>query len=459
MNSNPSKSQPTYPPLLSFLHVRNPPPHVNSGDENLILPKSQPNTSDPVQTTQREAATESADLPSSSIPSGFPTCKIAVPTTIPFNDAIRNPTQAQYSESVRTPATTSPPHTAPLVTGSTAEEPAWDYWPDGEFERHFMFDEWDIVTMGGFFQHWATGSSGQERKKGNADAENWQDGKRLSRYCRGVIRCGNPDCRILQRPKTTRERIAAQLTQKCLCGSRRVHITCDIKSHVYTYRGGKHLIHCGTHEHSRPPQEKHLTPQAKAKFSKMVHRNPTSGPAALLHGVPTLDGIGHSAADISPILVNKDRIAYERREVIRNHRGTKGGDSFVTAFTDWCKEHPNFVIDSILKDITVISMQTAYMASQAVKDTLAAESVNGIVSDAAHGFWRERTSVLIVSSVYVSRLHCWMPVMFSYANGTQAEHYKFHFLHLFRSIAKEAASHNITLSDELFSNVSINLPW
>jgi hypothetical protein len=44
-------------------------------------------------------------------------------------------------------------------------------------------------------------------------------------------------------------------------------------------------------------------------------------------------------------------------------------------------------------------MQTRYMASKLLKDRIDSDAVNGIVSDAAHGYWLDPTTLLIISSV------------------------------------------------------------
>ena len=80
-------------------------------------------------------------------------------------------------------------------------------------------------------------------------------------------------------------------------------------------------------------------------------------------------------------------------------------------------------------------------------------SVNGTVNDAAHGWWKEHTSLLIVSSTYCPDLFCWVPGVLSYTNGASAAHFEHRFLAIFQSIAHEAESHNIDVVDEIFAGV------
>ncbi|KAG6901478.1 hypothetical protein DXG01_001102, partial [Tephrocybe rancida] len=79
------------------------------------------------------------------------------------------------------------------------------------------------------------------------------------------------------------------------------------------------------------------------------------------------------------------------------------------------------------------------------------EPVNGLVSDAAHGWWRERNFLLMVTSCYCPILNCWVPGVLSFTNGASSEHFMYHFLALFRSIAAYAEERGVELTDELFT--------
>jgi hypothetical protein len=95
------------------------------------------------------------------------------------------------------------------------------------------------------------------------------------------------------------------------------------------------------------------------------------------------------------------------------------------------------------------------MVSQLVNDGIFDEPVNGLISDAAHRFWLDRNSVLIITiSCHSSLLFCWVPTIFSYSNRSSAKHYKLHFLALFQTIAREAEHQNIEVKDKMFAGVS-----
>ena len=71
----------------------------------------------------------------------------------------------------------------------------------------------------------------------------------------------------------------------------------------------------------------------------------------------------------------------------RNINSGASGDSLIAAFAKFSTEHPGFVIYSQLDAVTVISVQSSLMRSQLVKERLLEGPINGLVSDAAHGWW------------------------------------------------------------------------
>lgn len=160
-------------------------------------------------------------------------------------------------------------------------------------------------------------------------------------------------------------------------------------------------------------------------------------------------------ADISPVLLNKDRITAKRRTIIRGAQTEPGADSFIRQFADFQTAHPEFVVHSTLGVVTAIVMQTQYMASNLVNDQLNDQAVNGIVTDAAHRYWQDTKALLLISSVYSFTLNCWVPALISYANGALENHYHLHFLALFISIHEECQERGLDTDDAYFANVSV----
>ncbi|KAJ7703657.1 hypothetical protein B0H17DRAFT_872502, partial [Mycena rosella] len=288
----------------------------------------------------------------------------------------------------------------------------WDGWPDGDFSGIFSLEF--AETHDNLGVHWACaplgGSSG-----GSAQAETWPEGKITRRRCQGIIECGNRTCRIIIRPQTRPAGIQKQLSVRCSCGGELTHHTCDVTSVLHTFKHGIHY-HNGV-------------------------------------GRPGVHGPGESVADITPLLYNTERIKYERRKILQGSGGN-GNTNFMAQFSKFEQDHPEFIRDSQFGKVAVIVMQTPFMASKLVKATIEMEAVNGIVSDAAHGVWRDKNSLLIVSSTFEpDGLKCWVPGLMSYANGGTAEHYRIHFFNLFLGIAEECASRELEVTDALFANV------
>jgi hypothetical protein len=149
--------------------------------------------------------------------------------------------------------------------------------------------------------------------------------------------------------------------------------------------------------------------------------------------------------------LNAQRVSKERAKVKKGH--VQGADALIASFSKFAADHPNFVIHSNLGEHTVISVQTNFMRSQLLKDEPMEEPVNGMVNDGAHGWWKERNSLLVISSVYCPTLLCWVPGVLSYTNGASAQHFEHHFLAVFMSIAFEAESRGIVVVDAIFAGV------
>ena len=349
----------------------------------------------------------------------------------------------------------APPNTSTTVLfekeGKLAEK--WNGWPDGFFERDFTFHEVDDYNN--LQVHWATKT--HSHRGGFDSADSWEHGKKQHRECLGIIECDNPDCLIAIRPQTTRARIEKQLLARCKCGAVLDHITCDVKSITWTYSKGVHFVNAGCHQHPRPGHILHISKDEQVRFEAIVNTHPAVGPLALIVGVPGVNGPGESVADISDVFVNAGRVGKERLKIKKGGQ-VGGSDAFISAFVKFSQEYPGFVIYSQLNIVTVISVQSSLMRSEMVKERLLDGPINGLVNDAAHGWWKERKSLLIMSSSYCPDLLCWVPGVISYTNGASAEHFKYHFLAVLQSIAHEASLKRHRVTDKLFAGVRHSFP-
>ncbi|KAH7907178.1 hypothetical protein BJ138DRAFT_1014934 [Hygrophoropsis aurantiaca] len=339
---------------------------------------------------------------------------------------------------------------APQVANPDNPDPpadeVWDYWPDGDFERFFTWDQADQTD--GLMEHWACEPKGGD-KRGSVHATEWTKGKRTRRECMGIIYCDDPSCNIIIRPTTRRLTIQQQLRQQCECGAKLSLQTCGATSTLYSFEKGIQFVHKGTHDHHPPTHILHLTPNQRARFEKIVYENPTAGPLSLLVGPQGRHGPKKGVGEISTILLNTDRIKAELRRLKEKGSTQEWQDTFAQFKAD----HDDWVVYDQFGPVSVIVMQTPFMASSVVKDYISSDAVNGIVSDAAHGYWKDTKNLLIISSTYNPQLQCWVPGIMTYTNGASEEHYRIHFLCLFERMAAECERRNIEITDDLFANV------
>ena len=330
------------------------------------------------------------------------------------------------------------------------ETPKWDPWPDGTFQVDLNWQ--DIGESKNLQTHWAEKVHGGDRK-GNELADVWEGGKRSTRVCLGVFVCDNELCNRTTRPKVAAVCFDAQKQDLCACHARLIHQPCGVRSVRWTWSGGIRFQNEGSHHHPQPPPI-HATKDEEEQFAALVKQNPKSRPLELLVGTPTFAGPGESVAEISDVYVNADRVSKERQKIICGTEGSQGGDSFIATFAAFDRNHPAFLVSEVFGAVTVISFQTPLMVSQLVHDDILESPVNGLVNDAAHGWWREQNSLLMITSAYSSELRCWVPGLFSYTNGATANHYAHHFMALMESMALEAARRGIEVTDDMFAGVS-----
>ena len=344
------------------------------------------------------------------------------------------------------------PHTGTKKENATVTSPSeWDGWPNGLINRDFTWKEFEDTDQ--LMSHWAAKVGGGDRR-GDTSAGVWERGKRSTRDCLGIIHCSNEDCDYAVRPFTARQRIIRQLEKRCeICDASLIHTECGIRAILWKWSGGVHYEQNGSHDHDRPPRILHLSKAEQQKFVQLVEQHPKTGPRGLVVGVPALGGPGQSAADISPALLNIDRVAKERQKVKKERDHGTNGDEFIASFARFTTEHADFVVLETMGSVTVIALQSPFMASQLVREEKLDLPINGFVNDAAHGWWKERNYLLMITSVYSPELACWIPGLMSFTNGASADHFKWHFLALFESIAEEARWREMTINDELFAGV------
>ncbi|KAH6869201.1 hypothetical protein BKA70DRAFT_1131920, partial [Coprinopsis sp. MPI-PUGE-AT-0042] len=292
----------------------------------------------------------------------------------------------------------------------------WDGWPDGPLELDLTWSEFDAKKN--LMVHWTTkGGSGD--RKGKDTASFWEAGKKSTRQCCGYLGCMNESCKVIVRAQTTPQGRAKQLGKQCRCGSDLAHFECSNSDRMYKWKGG------------------------------IVYENPGARPLQLIVGLRRGSGHGKSVADISSVLTNRDRVGKELQQIRRG----QGPDAFLKEFEDFAASHPNFIAHSRLDEFIVISLQTDWMRSQSLAFDVGVQTardvedaVSGTLSDAAHGWWRDRHRLLVVSSVFSPAADRWVPVLFSYTNGATSAHYKEHFLVLMKAIANRALSLSLSIS-------------
>lgn len=307
--------------------------------------------------------------------------------------------------------------------------------------------------------HWATKYSGLAKSRtGNKNAATWWKGVESRRSCLGVIKCENEECAVVIHPLTRPGSLEKQLTKLCKCGSKLYQTEkCPAKQTMFRFKHGLRFVHENFHNHERPTYILHLTRPERTRFEEIIKQHPSSGPIQHLVGVRTLDGRGPSISEISPVLNNPDRLAYERNKVKDQYRAAlpSGFTIDINNFHAFSKANPGFIVSAVLSPVVVISMQSHVLLSDLVTESkIEHDQVNGMLTDAAHGFWKETNHLLIVSSSYSQTLRRWLPALISYSNGASAEHYAVHFAGVFKTLAQELIRQGLDTSDDAhFCNV------
>jgi hypothetical protein len=87
--------------------------------------------------------------------------------------------------------------------------------------------------------------------------------------------------------------------------------------------------------------------------------------------------------------MNMDRVSKEWQKIKHDIKGLANGDAFIADFASFNITHPAFLVSEVFGAITVISFQMPLMVSKLIHDDWLDSLVNGLVNDAAHGWWSE----------------------------------------------------------------------
>ena len=327
---------------------------------------------------------------------------------------------------------------------------SWDGLPNGDFVLDITTEQ--AMLTGNLQTHWACESSGLLRsKQGSSNADSWEKGFVTRRRCVGVITCVN--CQVITRPGTKKHVRAKQIFNGCTgCGSAVFYESCGATGTLHTWQGGVHYEHTGQHQHPVLPRPIHLLKSEKADLTAIIRSNPKTGAANLVNGAPGRPPV----ADISPLLDNPDRLRAEQHKIRTALKAT--ANAYAPNIKVWIENNPKYArYEENSDEIEIICIQSPFMATlpladqddvtdpQELEDRLPA--VNGLLTDGAHGFWKQKKSILIVTSCYSKTLLCWVPVLIAYSNGRSAEHYKRYFGVLISSLVDDAKKRSFSLDD------------
>ncbi|ESK89903.1 hypothetical protein Moror_818 [Moniliophthora roreri MCA 2997] len=305
-------------------------------------------------------------------------------------------------------------------------EGGWDGWPQEDFLMKLTWNKYKNKTDE-LAVEWAfhSGSGGQV-KGALEDAPDPKLGKRTRRYCLGYLCCDNPDCEHVVCPRKEKMLWENQIGQLCDCNNddgkssetnyRLQHYSYTNISTILKYRSGVWYWNGTKHSHDTFGSRKHLYPPQHTRLEALLKANPTAMAAAL------------------------------------RSRNTVSGESLLN-FCTFQQDHPNFVIAShILNGIAVITCQTCWMAEWLILAAKNPDGFNGSVLDAAHGWFRVLSLLLITTSVFSRSMQCWVPGTYSYSNGATAIHYEYHFLVMMCSACVTKAEMGEKIVDEDFVN-------
>jgi hypothetical protein len=300
----------------------------------------------------------------------------------------------------------------------------------------------------------------------------------MTKYCLDMFRCSERDCDVLVRPAARANDRAVQSQEYCPregCSGHLVYPlpkkVCPVKFIIWQYAEGFHYHHTGTHTHPIGTHEVMMLRKAREEFAALAEANPRLGPAALVAGAPGRKPVGH----IAKPLWNIHRVGKEKQKALDKMYGvSKHGNAFAS-YRLFIDKNPDIVIYEDIGGTGIICLQTPFMAALVVGDPKSTKvdriensddleqfaqslsgPIHGLVSDAAHKYWKDPKTVLIITSTYSRALRCWVPVLISWSSGQTDAHYATHFLVLFRSMGREAKARQLEMVDAWVASVRSN---
>ncbi|KAL0575318.1 hypothetical protein V5O48_006647 [Marasmius crinis-equi] len=299
----------------------------------------------------------------------------------------------------RIPSSESP---AILLAGREVLQ-QWDGSPQDHWHAYLTHDELDALDD--LKVDWATHTNtGRQRNGHSRTASTAAHGYRSVRECFGILECDNPDCPRIIRPRSTKDGVQEQVFEWRL---------------VLQWQNSQ-------------PRRDSSEASDDSELKELLDANPTAKLAAL-RGGNTVNG--KSLLNVSNRFITEDVARREVNKHRSSQRRGETGNSWLKRFTKFREDHRGFVLASEFGDgVTIISVQTDFMASKLSKVCRNSSDFDGLVSDAAQKWFADRSSCLITTSVYSPDIQRWVPGIYSYANGETAIHYEYHFLALMRSI-------------------------
>ncbi|KAF9062287.1 hypothetical protein BDP27DRAFT_1428067 [Rhodocollybia butyracea] len=334
----------------------------------------------------------------------------------------------------------------------------WDPWVNGRFWMDLNYTE--LLDTKRVAVHWATKGNSSYNGKGSIHSPDIAGGKVRNKKCLGVLCCTNEDCNYIGRPQVTPGGLQKQLDDQCpSCSSALSHETCASRSYIIQWgQVGNDIstsqyryINGFAHTHSRIPNVARTTSAEDKRFTSTYSNRPKVTPTQLMVGPAAPEGFGPGAAELGQKFASQAYTGYRlRQEKKKNGNGPTSAFGTFEKLQQWKQKHPDATCkDFVSNDIVCITLQTDWMRQQLMPDMSGvSEPLGGLLTDAAHKYWDDPNGRLIVTSIYSPLIQKWVPVLFSYANGSTAAHYEYHFLILIESIAEVAAERGISISDE-----------